>query len=53
MKDDQIEPREAAAGFAALAVILAAEVLLILGATRHEVPLSPLVQLISRVFSNY
>ena len=46
---NKIEPCEAAAGFAALAVILAGEVLLILGANSHEVPLPRLAQMVSRV----
>ena len=47
MECEKIEPHVAAAGFATLAVILIGEVLLILGATPHEMPLSPLAQLVS------
>jgi hypothetical protein len=47
---DQINPHEAAAGFASLAVIIAGELLLIVGATHHDVPLSPLAQLVSHIF---
>jgi hypothetical protein len=50
VEQDRINPHEAAAGFAALAVIVAGEVLLILGATHHDVPLSPVAQLVSRLF---
>jgi hypothetical protein len=50
MDDDMIDPREAAAGFAALAVILAGEMLLIMGATYHESPLPALAEMVSRVF---
>lgn len=53
MECEKIDPHEAAAGLTTLAVILIGEVLLILGATPHEVPLSPLAQLVSRVFSGH
>lgn len=47
---EQINPHEAAAGFATLAVIIAGEVLLIVGATHHDLPLSPLAQIVSHLF---
>jgi hypothetical protein len=50
MEQDQIKPHEAAAGFAALAVIVAGEVLMILGAQHHDVPLAPLAQLVAQIF---
>lgn len=50
MDDEMIDPHEAAAAFAALAVILVGELLLILGAAyRDEVPLPRLAQMVSRV----
>ncbi|HUK60189.1 MAG TPA: hypothetical protein VLV50_13245 [Stellaceae bacterium] len=48
--DDRINPHEATAGFVALGVILLGEVLLILGAVHHDVPLAPLAQLMARIF---
>jgi hypothetical protein len=50
MEQDHIDPHEAAAGFAALGVIVASQVWLILGATHHDMPLAPLAQLVSRMF---
>ena len=50
MEQEKIDPPVAAAGFAALAVILGTEVLLIAGATRYDAPLSPVVQLVARAF---
>jgi hypothetical protein len=50
MGHDMIDPHEAAAAFAALAVILAGEVLLILGTAYHDVALPPLAQMVTRVF---
>ncbi len=50
MEQDRIKPHEAAAGFAALAVIVAGEVLMILGAQHHDVPLAPLAQLVAQIF---
>jgi hypothetical protein len=50
MEQDRIDPHEAAAGFAVLGVVVVSQVLLILGATHHDMPLSPLAQLVSRMF---
>lgn len=50
MEQDRIDPHEAVAGFAALGVIIASEILLILGMTHHDVPLSPLAQMVARLF---
>ncbi len=50
MAQDRIDPHEAAAGFAVLGVVVVSQVMLILGATHHDMPLSPLAQLVSRMF---
>jgi hypothetical protein len=50
MENDKIDPRVAVVGFATLAVLLAGEMLLIAGAIRHDEPLSPLAQMVSRAF---
>ena len=50
MEQEKIDPRVAVVGFATLGVILVGEMLLIAGAIRHDVPLSPLAQMVSRAF---
>jgi hypothetical protein len=47
---DKIDPRVAVVGFVTLAVLLVGEMLLIAGAIRHDEPLSPLAQMVSRAF---
>ncbi len=47
---ERINAPEIAAGLAALAVIVLGEIMLILGAHHHDVPLQPLAQLVARVF---
>ena len=50
MADEKIDPCEAAAGFAALAIILAGAILLIVGAVSQDIPLPGQAQMVTRVF---